>query len=73
MYVYMCKIVYATCLHILAEFRSNNSNNIKKYKMFSIGNNVIYMINCIHRKSATLHTLETFLFQVYNCKYLAQM
>ena len=71
MCVYMCKIVYVTCLHILIEYR--NTNNKLKYKTFSMGNNVMCTINCIHRKAATLCTLESLLFQVYNCKYLAKV
>ena len=69
--VHLCTIFYATCLNILIEYRNNN--NKLRYKMFSMGNNVIYTINWIHRKPATLCTLEPFLFQVYNYKYLAKL
>jgi hypothetical protein len=37
-----------------------------------MGNSITCAMNCNYRVAATLYTLETWFFQVYNCKYLTQ-
>jgi hypothetical protein len=51
---------------------NNNSNNVKITNIFHVQNNITCSTNCKYRIAATLYTLETFFFQVYNSKYPAK-
>jgi len=50
--------------------RTSENSNVKVQNLFNQRNNITCSTNCKYRTADTLGTLETGLFQVYNCKYL---